>query len=77
MCGRRSSREHDSQLTFELDPGNQRFLTPSPVIGRYILHARPTVGAILKDAALREQCVVETTWMVYVTKLSQGLYINL
>lgn len=76
MCGRRSSREHDSQLTFGLDPGNQRLLTPSPVTGRYVLRASPTVGAILKDAAFREQCVVGTTWMVYVTK-SQGLYINL
>lgn len=28
------------------------------------------------DAALKEECVVETIWMVYVVEPSQGLYIN-
>lgn len=37
--------------------------------------AVPTLGVILKYAALR-QCVAETIWTVYVTEPSYGLYVN-
>ena len=35
----------------------------------YVVLAIPTVGAILKDAALRKQCVTDTIWKVYVAEL--------
>ena len=60
FCWRRSLRGHDCQLTWELDPGNWRLLTPSPDLGRYNLPTDHTVGTIFKDTASREQCVVET-----------------
>ena len=34
------------------------------------------VRAVFKDAALREQCIVETIWRVYVTKPCYSLHIN-
>lgn len=37
---------------------------PSPILGMYILPARPTGGADFKNAALREQYVVEAIWIV-------------
>lgn len=54
------------QLTHELELGDQRILMPSLVLGRYIPPAVPTVGHIFKNASLREHCVVETMWIVYV-----------
>ena len=33
----------------------------------YVLLTLPTVGIISEDIALREPCVVETIWMVYIT----------
>ena len=60
----------------ELDPGNWRLLTPSPVLGMYILHCSPppllvpTVGASCKDTTWREHCGVETS--VGNTGLSPG-----
>lgn len=57
-------------LTHELDPGNQRLLTPSSVFGMYITPTVPTTGAIFKYTALREQGVVETIWFEYVTEPS-------
>lgn len=41
-CGSRS-RPRDCRLTHKLDPGNQRVLTPSPVLGMSIL---PTVSIV-------------------------------
>lgn len=43
-------------------PGQSEAPYPAPVLGMYILPTVPTVGAIFKDSALRDQCVVETTW---------------
>lgn len=37
------TRAHDLQLTWELDPGTWRLLTPSPVLGRCTLLAFPTL----------------------------------
>lgn len=34
------------------------------------------MGAVFKGADLREQCVVETIWTVYMTEPSESLYIN-
>lgn len=42
-------------------PGKLEAPYPTPVLGMYILPTVPTVGAIFEDAALRDQCVVETT----------------
>ena len=67
---RRSSRGHDFPLTPELDLDNQRLLSPSPVLGMYILPTITTVGAVCKDVALREHCAVETIWTVHVTESS-------
>lgn len=52
----RSSRGHDH----ELDRGNQRLLTLSPVLGMYVLappaqHQVPTVGATFSDAGGGEE----------------------
>lgn len=56
-------------LTHELRYGNQRLLTHSPALGMYTLLAVPTVGAVVIVVALREQCIVEEIWIVYVTEL--------
>lgn len=37
-------------------------------VGIYLLSTGPTVGVIFKDEALRDWCVTETIWMVYVTQ---------
>ena len=68
ICWRRSWRGHDHWLTSELDPGNGRHLTPSPVLGMHILPTVPTMGAVFKDGAMREQRVVETIWTVHTTE---------
>lgn len=52
-------------MTCRPDLGNQRLLTPFFIFGMYVF---PTVGTIFKDSVLREQCVVETSGAVYVTK---------
>ena len=67
-CCRRSSKGCDRWLTLELDQGSGRFLTPSPVLVMYSLLSVPSVGAILKDAALGELCVVERIWTVPMTE---------
>ena len=41
---------------------------PHPVLGMYILPTVPTAGAIFKGAALRQRCVAETIWTVFVTE---------
>lgn len=41
-------------------PKQSKSLPSLPVLGMCILPIIPTAGAIIKDAALREQCVVET-----------------
>ena len=51
-------------MTLNPDPGSRRLFTPSLVLGMYTLPTVPTVGAIFKEAVLREQCVLETLWMV-------------
>ena len=43
-------------------PGQLEAPYPAPVLAVRILPTVPTVGAIFKDAALSDQCVVETTW---------------
>lgn len=57
-------RGRDCQLTWEMDPGHQRLrpLTLLPVLGIYVLPTIPTSEGAFKDATLRAQCVVETTW---------------
>lgn len=47
-----------------LDLGSWRWLTSSSVLGMYALPTVLTVGLILKDAVLRDQCVVETVQTV-------------
>ena len=54
----------------QLDPSNQRLLTPSPVLGMSVPPTIPTMGAIFKDAALSEHCVLEPIRMVYTTEAS-------
>ena len=61
-------RGRHHQLTHELDEGNQRLLTFSPVVGMYVLPTVLTVGAIFKDTALREQCVIESIWAVSIAE---------
>lgn len=39
-------------------------------LGMYVLPTIPTLGAIFKDAALREECVVETIWTLKPVKAS-------
>lgn len=56
-------------MTQELDLGNQRLLTHSPILGTNFLSVVPMVETIFKDMAMREQCVVEMTWTEYVTDL--------
>lgn len=51
-------------MTLKPDPGSQRLFTPSLVLGMYTWHTVPTMGAVFKEPVLREQCVVETIWMV-------------
>ena len=55
-------RGHDPGLTLE---GNQSLPSPFPVLVSCVLPTGPTEGAIFKDTALREQCVVETIWTEY------------
>lgn len=47
---------------------------PSPILGMYIIPTVPTVEAVSKDTALREQGGVETIWIAYVPEPSKGLY---
>ena len=54
-------------MTCKLDLGNQRLLTPYPVFVMNPLPTVPIARAVSKDAALREEDVVVTIWMVYVT----------
>ena len=42
--------------------------TFSPVLEMRFWPIVSTVGAIFKEAALREQCVIETIWTVYVAE---------
>lgn len=49
---------HDSQLTWELEPGNWRLLIPSHVLGIQSLATLCTMRAIFKDA----DKVIETIW---------------
>lgn len=56
--------------------GNWTFLIPTPVLGMCILLDFPILGSCLNYAALRYKCGVETFWRVYITKPSEGLYIN-
>ena len=51
-----------SQQLVDQRGGLGQLLTPSPVPGRYIL---PTVGAVFKNPALREQGGVEIIWTVH------------
>lgn len=60
-------RGHDGWLTCDLDLSHCS-CAPAPVFGIYVLHTVPIVGAIVKDSVLRERCVVETVWMVYLTE---------
>lgn len=52
-------------MSRELDPCNGGLLPLIPALGMYVLPIVPTVGATPKDAALREQCVVELIGMTY------------
>lgn len=63
-------------MTFKLDLGNQSCLTPSSVLGMCVLPVVSTEGAIFRDTASREQCVVAIIWIGYMTKLREGLHIN-
>lgn len=56
--------------------GNLKAPHSLPIFGMYALPNIPTVQAVFKDAAWREQCVVDTTWKVYVTESSESLSIN-
>lgn len=55
-------------MILQLDLGNQRLLTASPVLGMYPLPTMSTVGAVSKDAALREQRGAKVIWTLCVTK---------
>lgn len=59
-------RHGENRLTQKLDQGNHRFFTL--FLSNVLLPTVPSVGVIFKDAALREQCVVETIWMVYMNE---------
>lgn len=41
----------------QLDPGNGRILTPSPVLVMYILPTLPTAGTVFKDIAFLERAM--------------------
>ena len=61
-------RGRDCQLTSELAQGIWSLLIPSPVLGMCVPPTVPTVEAIFKDTALREQCVVKTIQTVHMTE---------
>lgn len=61
---------HNYLLTHELDPGNQRLLTPSPVLGMWVVLAFPTPSGHSKDIALRWCCGIENTCVVHVNEPS-------
>lgn len=75
-CGTRTSErvyissvlEEVIEFICKLDPGNQRQLLSSTVLGMYFPPTVPTVRVIIKDAALREKCVIETIWTVYMAE---------
>ncbi|XP_023480075.2 DNA primase large subunit isoform X2 [Equus przewalskii] len=67
-CQKYFEMTHNSR---DPDLDNRRLLTACPVLGMYALPTMPTVGTIFKDIVLREQCVVETAWMVYMTGRSR------
>ena len=46
-------RGRDHWMACELDLGSHRLLSPSPVLGMYLLPAAPTLGAVPR-AALRQ-----------------------
>ena len=52
----------------ELDQGNGRLLTLTPVLGMYALSTIPTVGTVFKDASWTEQCGVANDRTEYVTE---------
>lgn len=68
--------ECDRQLTHELDPGDGRLLTPSPVLEMCVPLASLAPRSCSKDTALRQWCRDETVWMVRETEPSEGLCIN-
>ena len=51
-------------------PGQSEAPHPSLVFGIYTLPTVPIGGAVFKEAALREQSVVGTIWMIYVPEPS-------
>lgn len=46
LCGRRSLRGYDGQLTCKLEYGNWRLLTSSLILGIYFLSVVPAMGAV-------------------------------
>ena len=64
-----SSLEHVRAVDPRIRPGQSEAPDPKLVFGMYVLPTVPTVGAIFKQEAMREQSV-DTIWTVYVTEPS-------
>ena len=55
--GLRLLKEVTERMTHKLDPDDQRFLTPFPVLGMYVPPTIPTAGTVFKDEDLeRAMC---------------------
>ena len=71
----RSWRSCDRRFIHELDPGNQRLLTPPCPWNACPAHC-VCISSHFKDVALRELRVIEIIWMVNETECYKHLRVN-
>lgn len=64
------------ELTHDLDPGDRGPFTHTPVLGMYCSTHHSHIGSYSRDIGLGDEGV-DSICMVYVTKPSWSLYINL
>lgn len=71
---KRSLRRHDHQLTWELEPGNQRLLSPFPALGRYIMPVVPTAGVVSRCSLDKLMCCSKYLDWIYDRTLLKPIY---
>ena len=68
-CWKRSSRGHDCWLTHKLDLGNQRLLTPSPVLEMDVPPTVPIVGAVSRTQPGESKVLLRTCDKLHLTSI--------
>lgn len=64
------------QIDLRAGPRPSQAPHPSSCLRMYIPCTGPTVEAVFKDTALKEQRVVKAIWTVYVAEPSEDFYIK-